>query len=236
MIVIGRSVRAGRRWLTATPVTMTFVAMLGLTTLWIANSNDPDAILESASTNIRNLTHMPLRSFVASALVLSGGGFLFAIVQLILSIAPLERARGSLAMMKVFASGHVIATLLTEGGVAAGIDLGLLPHRDLRQVDVGVSYGAFACLAASLVLLPRWWRLSSLAAVATLVLGSLVLDPGMTPIGHVLSVAIGVAWWPALRGEPSRRPDRRDRGRWRDRVSRPHRARRAFEPALNPAA
>ena len=37
---------------------------------------DPDAILERASTNVHNLVHMPLRSFVLSALVLSGGGWL----------------------------------------------------------------------------------------------------------------------------------------------------------------
>jgi hypothetical protein len=208
--------------LSATPVTVTFVALLGLTTLWVSHSNDPDAILESASTNIKNLTHIPLRSFVASAVILSGGGYLFAAGQLLLSAGPLERARGSFAMLKVFASGHVIATLLTEGGVAAGVAFGLLPHRDLRQIDVGISYGAFACLAASLVLLPRLWRMTGLAAVAVVVILPLVQNPGMTPIGHILSVAIGLAWWPRLATE-------------RVRTSRPNRGTpcRAAVPALS---
>jgi hypothetical protein len=200
-----------RSWIRATPVTLGFIAVLAVTSFWIAHSSDPDAILESASTNIKNLTHMPLRSFFASAVVLSGGGWLIAAAQLMVSAAPLERARGSFTMLKVFASGHVIATLLTEGGVAAGIAFGLLPHRDLMLIDVGISYGAYACLAAALVLLPRRWRVVGVAAVGSSVLVALVLDPGMTPVGHLLAVLVGLAWWPQLARIQASRPDRPDR-------------------------
>ncbi len=188
------------------PVTVVFIGLLGVTTYWLAHANDPDAILESASTNVHNLTHMPLRSFVLSALVVSGGGWLFAALELALSAGLLERARGSLTMLKVFASGHVIATLLTEGGVAVGIAFGVLPRHDLRMIDVGISYGMYACLSAALVLLPKWWRVAGLTAVGLSVVIPLAVAPGMTPIGHVLSVLVGLAWWSQLRHAQVRTP------------------------------
>jgi hypothetical protein len=180
------------------PVTLGLVTVLAFTSYWLAHANDPDQILESASTNVHNLTHMPLRSFVMSAVVLSGGGWLIASIELMLSAGLLERGRGSVAMLKVFASGHVIATLLTEGGVAAGIAFGILPRHDLRMIDVGVSYGMYACATAALVLLPKWWRVAGGSLIGLSVLIPLALDPGMTPIGHVTSVLVGLAWWPQL--------------------------------------
>jgi hypothetical protein len=203
----------GTRVLRAAPVTWAFVTVLAFTTVWLANASDPDAILESASTNVHNLTHMPLRSFVASALILSGGGWLLAALELAVTAGLLERARGSLTMLKVFASGHVIATLLTEGGVAAGIAFGLLPHHDLRMIDVGISYGVYACAMAALVLLPMRWRIAGVSLVSLSVLIPLAMAPGMTPIGHVLSVLVGLAWWPQLQRAQSRsaRPPRSGR-------------------------
>ena len=187
-----------RGWPRSTPFTLTLVVLLAVTSYWLSHADDPDRILESASTNVHNLTRMPLRSFVMSALILSGGGWLAAAIELMLTAGILERARGSLSMLKVFASGHVIATLITEGGVAAGVALGLLPRHDMRMIDVGISYGMYACAAAALVLLPKWWRLGGGSLIGLSVLIPLVLDPGMTPIGHVVSVLVGLAWWPQL--------------------------------------
>ena len=143
-VVLAQAAKA-RGFVRSAPATMIFIGLLAFTTYWLAHADDPDAILENASTNVHNLTHMPLRSFVMSALVLSGGGWLIAAIELVLSAGLLERARGSWTMLKVFASGHVIATLLTEGGVAAGIAFGLLPRHDLRIVDVG---SPTACMPA----------------------------------------------------------------------------------------
>jgi hypothetical protein len=182
----------------AAPVTAGLLALLALTTVWLANASDPDAILESASTNVHNLTHMPLRSFVASAVIVSSGGWLLAALELSLTAGLLERRRGSLTMLKVFASGHVIATVLTEGAVALGVDFGLLPRHDTHLIDVGISYGAYACAAAALVLLPKWWRVVGASVIGLSVVVPLALTPGMTPVGHLLSVLIGLAWWPQL--------------------------------------
>ena len=92
----------------------------------------------------------------------------------------------------------MIATLITEGGVAAGIAFGLLPRHDLRIIDVGISYGMYACATAALVLLPKWWRVAGGSLIGLSVLIPLALAPGMTPIGHVTSVLVGLAWWPQL--------------------------------------
>jgi len=195
-----------RGWVAGSPVTVALVLLLAFTTLWLANSSDPDAILESASTNVHNLTRMPLRAFVSSALIVPGGGWVSAALELGLTAGILERARGSFAMLKVFASGHVIATLITEGGVAAGIAFGLLPRHDMRMIDVGISYGMYACATAALVLLPMRWRIAGVSLLGLSVLVPLVTDPGMTPIGHVLSVLIGLAWWRQLVNAQARPP------------------------------
>ncbi len=183
------------------PVTLTLIALLALTSYWIAHASDPDQLLESASTNVHNLTRMPVRSFVLSAFVLSGGSWLLAALELILSAGVLERVSGSLTMLKVFASGHIIATVLTEGALALGVAFGLLPHQDLRIIDVGISYGGYACAAAALVLLPKWWRVTGATLIGSTLLIALVLDPGMTPIGHLISVLVGLAWWRRLRAD-----------------------------------
>ncbi len=200
---------AGRRALSRAPLASGFAVVLLGTTIALRHLvSDDQAVLHWASTNIDNLATRPLRVIVTSALFLPGEFWLPYAAAIGLTMAPLERRYGPLRTLAVFLSGHVLATLITEGGVAAGIAAGMLPVSEAGQLDVGVSYGIWTSAGAALLLVPRRWRLPVGVGTALAVLVPLLLDPDMTTIGHTLCFAIGLAWWPVLRRTPARRAAR----------------------------
>lgn len=175
------------------------VVLLGTTVALRGFVADQEALLRWASTNLDNLATRPVRSMVVSALFLPEMIWLPYAVAIAMIMVPFERRFGSLRTMSVFVSAHVLATLVTEGGVAAGIRLGVLPAGEAGQLDVGISYGLWACGGAALLLVPPRWRLAvgTGAAIGTAV--PLILQHDMTTTGHALSFLIGLAWWPVLR-------------------------------------
>ena len=181
------------------PLTGLLLLALTGTTVALGRISDPHLVLERLSSNVVNLGRFPLRSLIGSALVLSGGGLLFYAVTLALTLGVLERHFGWLRALAVFGSGHVLATLLTEGGVWVGIRAGLLPWHDRHQIDVGVSYGLMACTGAVLILLPTRVRFAAAAGVVVWTVGALAADPDMTSTGHLVALIIGFCWWPVLR-------------------------------------
>jgi hypothetical protein len=189
-----------RSWRTVTGAraTLTLLVSLLVTSLLLHHSGDPYRILERLSTNVANLTRAPIRSLVGSALVLPDGGLLFYSVALAVTLGVLELRLGMARAISIFVSGHLTATLLTEGGVWIGIRDGLLPAGERRQIDVGVSYGLMACTGAVIALAPRRLRLPLVVMVAGWTLESLVSDPDMTSAGHAIALLVGLAWWPVL--------------------------------------
>jgi hypothetical protein len=181
------------------PVTSSFLGVLLGTTIVQRHfvSND-DALLRWASTNIDNMTTAPIRSLLASALLLPGGYWVVYAVALGGSLGWLEARVGTLRAVGVFLSAHVLATLVTEGGVWIGVNLGDVPNAARAQLDVGVSYGMWASIAAAAVLLPRRFRAPVAALLSLGVVVPIISDYNMTAAGHVLSFAIGLAWWPVL--------------------------------------
>ncbi|MBV9592934.1 MAG: hypothetical protein JO147_03950 [Actinobacteria bacterium] len=166
----------------------------------ISQLPDTTPLLQALSTNVQNLLHTPVRVVIGSAFV-SDSGLLTQLVAIVATAAAmfaLERRIGSLRALGVFASAHVGATVLTEGAVWLGLRLEWLPGADRSQIDVGISYGMWVAVAAAAALLPRAWRWL-LLPVALLGVGvPAVIEPSMTATGHLLSVLIGLAWWPYL--------------------------------------
>lgn len=187
--------RFGNRFV---PVTIVMTVVPVIVTLLVEHLHRPTVVLRALSTNVDNLLHVPIRVFVGSAFVTDPGPGLAAVLALGAALWVLERRIGSLRTVAVFASGHVLATLLTEGGVWVGLHFGSLPADDRTQIDVGISYGLWASIAAATALVPRRYRplLVPLAGFGTLL--PLVSDVSMTSIGHVVSVLVGLAWWPYL--------------------------------------
>lgn len=193
---MARTLSSGRR--AFLPVTLVLSAGFAVGTTLVTRLAHPNPVLRSLSTNVVNLTSAPVRAFIASAFV-GTGPWLTSALLVALAVGLLERRVGSLRALGVFASGHVIATVLTEGGVWAGTRLGWLPTIERDQIDVGISYGMWAAIAAATVLLPTRHRYLLIPVAGVGVGWPLLAHPGMTTTGHLLAVLIGLAWWPALR-------------------------------------
>lgn len=163
-------------------------------------------LLSWSSTDVGHLFRSPLRVLASSALWLPSLDWLLYAVLFSLVLAPVERRIGSRWIAAVFASGHVIATLLTELPVAWAVGRGYLPHRARNRLDVGVSYGFYAVLGVFVGLLPRRARAPSALAAVALVVGRLAVSTELlSAVGHVLALAVGFGWWPWLvRLGPSR--------------------------------
>jgi hypothetical protein len=185
-----------------TPFTCVYLALLGVTTavLSLLNSGDHDAVLQVSSTDVRHLAVHPVFALLSSALWVDGiGDYLVAAVILGALSTILERRIGTRWVIAIFASGHVFATLLTEGAVAVGVHAGWLPANALSRLDVGISYGLAAMLVAGAGLLPGRAKVLGVLAAWVYLGWPLVAAQDMTSWGHVLALGIGVCWWPWLK-------------------------------------
>ncbi len=173
------------------------VVLLGVHT-WM-DLVDPSAFVAWASTNVVNLGTHPLGALVASALIVNGplldAGTL---ITLWLGIGGalwwVESRRGPLRAAVVFLGGHVGGTLLTVPVILAAIRAGRYAPETRTAVDVGISYGAQAALAAVVVALPRWARVPWVVFVY----GWPLVDadwsgllPDFTTVGHEIAATIG---------------------------------------------
>lgn len=214
-----------------TPFTFWYLVVLLISTI-VLRSVGPDTarrLLEWSSTNVAELSEHPVRVLLFSALWLPGLIWApYAVVYTVV-LAPLERTVGARWTALVFASGHLLATLLTELPVAILLWLGHLGQQWETVLDVGVSYGVATTMGAALgLLLPRW-RWPILAAIEAWTLLVLALHPDMTSAGHLIALNLGLLWWPLLSrrkvlgsirpwpfqraAEPERGPDTRPESR-----------------------
>lgn len=186
---------------TATPFTVGYILLLAGSTLvlGVVDHDLHHKILAESSTDVAHLNSAPARVLLASALWLPDMHWIFYAVLFGLVLAPVERRVGPWWTLAIFASGHVLATLATELPVEAAIDGGFLPAAAAHRLDVGVSYGFHAVLGVLLGMFTGRRRLALGAVVAAAVLVPVAIEADVTTIGHVISVAVGMAWWPWLR-------------------------------------
>ncbi|MDQ1486293.1 MAG: hypothetical protein QOJ62_1986, partial [Actinomycetota bacterium] len=208
---VSRSLRSVLPSWRKTPFTCVYLALLGVCVaiLGLLSPASQAAVLQGSSTDVDNLFRHPIWALVSSALWVDGlVDYLVAAVVLGIVATALERRIGTRWVIGVFATGHVVATLLTEGAIAIGVHAGMLPSASLSRLDVGISYGMAATLAAAAGLLGRRRLLGVVLAWAYLG-WPLVASRDMTAWGHVVALAVGVAWWPLLRqrvAQPSTQP------------------------------
>jgi hypothetical protein len=199
--VIGAPRRAGAavaRYVATGRWTVGYLVLLLAVHAWM-DAVDPSAFVAWASTNVVNLATHPLGALVASALIVNGP-LLDAgtVITLWLGIGGalwwVESRRGPVRAAVVFLGGHVGGTLLTVPVILAAIRAGRYPEATRTTVDVGISYGAQAALAAVVVALPRWVRVPWVVFV----FGWPLVDaewsgllPDFTTVGHLFAAAIG---------------------------------------------
>jgi multidrug transporter EmrE-like cation transporter len=184
-----------------TPLTWVYLGVLLSSTVLLRLLGDQRAstLLRAMSTDAAHLTTTPARVLVGSALLLPGAVRLPYALVLAVTLGSLELRFGRRATALVFLTGHVLATLLTELPIAIGVHLHALPQSAAHRLDVGVSYGMYAAVGAALVLLPVPVRRLAALLAGAVVLVPVVGDHDLTSVGHVLSLATGLAWWPWLR-------------------------------------
>jgi hypothetical protein len=222
---IARLSRTVWAWVRSAPGTYIWYLVLAVNTIVLLQMSPAfrHHFLVDHSTNLANLSHDPLRVLVVSALWTDSPRPLYYLAVFTLFLAIAERWLGTLRWFAVVVAGHIGATLLTAGGIAVAIEMGLAPRSLRHVVDVGVSYG-FAAVAGVLTfyLARGMWRWAYLAAGLTLTIAAVAATGSFTSVGHLSAFCIGLAMYPMTRGRP----------RWDPTVTaRRLRARRQARPA-----
>lgn len=183
----------------ATPFAAAMLATLGVTALLLRfHAIDADGVVSSTSTNVHNLARHPIESLITSAFVVTDG----VVPQLLvvaIAFAAFERVVGTRLAAAVAWSGHVIATLATEIMLGLGIRAGVFAFAATQRPDVGISYAMYSVAAACASLLPGRKRLYGLGVVIGAVVVPFAIQSDLTAIGHLLSVAFGLAAAAALK-------------------------------------
>ncbi|WBO65491.1 rhomboid-like protein [Streptomyces camelliae] len=191
-----------RAWIRSAPGTYVWLVVLFVTTVALHHMS-PDFeqhFLRQRSTNIHELSRNPVRVLVASAMWIDSGkwipyAFLYTVFH-----APAERWLGTARWLAVCALAHVLATLISEGALLKAIRDGIAPHSAVNTLDIGVSYALAGVIAVLTYRIAPPWRYAYLLAV--LIIFSLPLTAGrtFTDLGHFVSVLIGLACYPLVRG------------------------------------
>ncbi|PYC68160.1 hypothetical protein C7C46_29510 [Streptomyces tateyamensis] len=189
------------------PFAVGYLLLLAGTTA-LTQFGDPQLVHQlqtMSSTDGHHLTSTPLRSLLMSGLWVVGPVWMPYFWAFALTVAPLERRVGAARTAGVFAAGHVVGTLVSQGVVAVAVALGRVGPSILDELDIGISYGVLACLGAMAGLLSRRGRVLALAAAVLLVAHQLSEDADLvTAIGHPTALLAGVALWRPLRRGPGR--------------------------------
>ncbi|WP_316526321.1 rhomboid-like protein [Kitasatospora brasiliensis] len=193
-----------------TPFTLGYLAVVGATTTF-AKVADPELVQrlqEASSSDGHNLLQHPLRALVLSGFWVAGEVWMPYLWGFAFTLAPLERRVGPARAAAVFAVGHVVATLLSQGVVITAVETGRMAPEVMDYLDIGVSYGVLACLGAVAGLLSRPGRVLALGGVGLMIAGQIAGDRDViTGVGHPAAVLTGVALWRWLR-RVERRPPR----------------------------
>jgi hypothetical protein len=186
------------------PVTAGYLVLLGVTHVLVSYVLTPSArtrLVLDISTNLDNLAHHPVRSLVASMLVVDTGAswldnVLIVGLGIAVCLAWLERRAGSLRAAGVFVFGHVAATLVAAVVLVIAIHGGTYPHDLEHALDYGVSYGSITATAAIAWYLPVAAR--AVWAPVCVLYPLTAADwyswlPDFTTVGHLAGALCGIA-------------------------------------------
>ncbi|WP_435975001.1 rhomboid-like protein [Streptomyces sp. Qhu_M48] len=194
----------------SSPGTHLWLAVIAITSLVIALT--PESVdtylLHRNSSNLHQLAHHPLRALLGSAFWIEDpAGLLLYAALFELIHAPVERWLGTAKWLVVVATAHVAATLISQQVVLIAIRHHDVPRSMAHVVDIGVSYGLAASAGLLAYRLARPWRWLYLAGVVAFFAVPFAAERTYTDLGHVISLAIGLACYPLTRGGKSLAPE-----------------------------
>lgn len=146
-----------------------------------------------ASTNLDNLQHHPVAAIAVSPFLPDGYAWLWIALSLI-GLAAAGRTLGGARTAVLALTVHVLATLISEGILAARIAAGAVSPQARHLIDVGPSYVVVGALIAAIAFSTWPGRLLSAAAFAAIApyLFAGLRDWGVAETGHVCAVVIGL--------------------------------------------
>lgn len=174
--------------------TVGYVAILAAVSFAIL-SLDPhtrELVIQHASTNLHNLAHGRLGTLLGSAFVVDAGPLYFWMPFLTCLLALAELHLRSIRLAVAFIVGHIGATLVVVGALAAAVEFGWLPLSITRASDVGMSYGALAVLGALTATIPSRWRPAWVGWWIFAAMAAGVVGGDFTDAGHTVAVILGV--------------------------------------------
>ncbi|MFI5686739.1 rhomboid-like protein [Streptomyces sp. NPDC051636] len=196
-------------WVRRAPGTYVWLGILFFTTVALHHMSPEfeQHFLRQRSTNIHELSQNPVRVLIASAMWTESGHWLPYAALYTVFHAPAERWLGTARWLVVCVAAHVLATLISEGALLKAIRDGMAPHSAVNTLDVGVSYALAGVVAVLTYRIAAPWRYPYLAVVVVVFLAPLTTGPTFTDLGHFVSVLIGLACYPLVRGrEKARNP------------------------------
>ncbi|MBI3216838.1 MAG: hypothetical protein HYZ38_23730 [Mycobacterium sp.] len=196
-------------FVSAAPLTFSWLALLALTTLIQHSLTGPQLheLLLRGSTNLHHLATDPVRVLFSSLFWIDGRQWWPYLVVFCLFLAPAEHWLGALRWLGVGLVAHIVATYIGEGALYLDIQDALASPRLINARDIGVSYFVLGLAGVLTYRIARPWRWLYLAAFLAAVTTALALNPSFTSIGHFSALLIGLACYPLTLG---RRGPRRD--------------------------
>lgn len=187
-----------RDYVRSAPLTYAWLIVLLSTTLVQRSLTDRvlRSLLQSTSTNLHHLASDPLRVLFNSLLWIDGRYWWPYLLIFTVFLAPAERWLGHLRWALVGLVCHVGATYVSEGYLYWTIQEAAASPRLIDARDVGVSYFVVGIVGVLFYRIQRRWRWWYLAAVVSIVGGSLLLNTNFTSLGHCCALLLGLVCYP----------------------------------------
>ncbi|MFB7460136.1 rhomboid-like protein [Streptomyces sp. NPDC056188] len=197
-----RGLRAATAYVRSAPGTYVWLLILFLTTVALHHMSPQfeQHFLRHRSTNLRELSHDPVRVLFSSAMWIDSGRWLPYAVLYTVFHAQAERWLGTLRWLLVCVTAHVLATLISEGALLWAIQRHVVPESAVNTLDVGVSYALAGVAGVLAYRIARPWRYLYLTAVLAYYAVSLATGRTFTDLGHFAAALIGLGCYPLARG------------------------------------
>ncbi len=184
------------------PLTTAWLLVLLITTIvqHTVSATTVSRWLAESSTDLVHLSREPLSVLATSLVWLDGAYWLPYALFFGVLLVPTERWLGARRWLMVGVAGHVLATYISQGALWLAIYAGSAGSSEMSMRDVGVSYFMFAIMGVLAYRFTGRWRTVYIAVIVTCCATPLVLDVGVTNLGHLSAVLIGLACYPLTRG------------------------------------
>lgn len=183
-------------------VSVTWLALLLVTTV-LQRTAAPERVaawLAASSTDISHLVSDPVAVLLSSLAWLDGAYWLPYAVMFAVVVIPMERRLGVRRWAALGLAGHIVGTGVSQGALWVAIAVGATSSSQMSMRDIGVSYAIFAFVGGAAQFVEPQWRRAFATTVVALAGVTLVVDPSVTTLGHLVAITTGLLLGPVIVG------------------------------------